>query len=80
MQCSVLPPGLTRDLLKCFCVALQETLQVDEDERPEQPWWKCKKWALHILARLFERYGTNITSLPPKSAAYEAFADDSWSI
>uniref|UniRef100_A0A1A8FX38 Importin 7 n=1 Tax=Nothobranchius korthausae TaxID=1143690 RepID=A0A1A8FX38_9TELE len=36
----------------------QETMQVDEDERPELPWWKCKKWALHILARLFERYGS----------------------
>ncbi|MBN3288989.1 IPO7 protein, partial [Polypterus senegalus] len=35
-----------------------ETLQVDEDDRPELPWWKCKKWALHILARLFERYGS----------------------
>lgn len=36
--------------------SLKETLQVDEDDRPELPWWKCKKWALHILARLFERY------------------------
>ncbi|XP_005989743.1 importin-7 isoform X2 [Latimeria chalumnae] len=35
-----------------------ETAQVDEDDRPELPWWKCKKWALHILARLFERYGS----------------------
>ncbi|XP_019742203.1 importin-7 [Hippocampus comes] len=35
-----------------------ETLQVEEEERPELPWWKCKKWALHILARLFERYGS----------------------
>lgn len=35
-----------------------ETLQVDEDDRPELPWWKCKKWALHILARIFERYGS----------------------
>ncbi|XP_041929770.1 importin-7 isoform X2 [Alosa pseudoharengus] len=35
-----------------------ETLQVDEEERQELPWWKCKKWALHILARLFERYGS----------------------
>ncbi|XP_073203636.1 importin-7 isoform X2 [Lepidochelys kempii] len=35
-----------------------ETLQVDEDDRPELPWWKSKKWALHILARLFERYGS----------------------
>jgi hypothetical protein len=30
-------------------------MQADEEERPELPWWKCKKWALHILARLFER-------------------------
>uniref|UniRef100_A0A671QG92 Importin N-terminal domain-containing protein n=1 Tax=Sinocyclocheilus anshuiensis TaxID=1608454 RepID=A0A671QG92_9TELE len=44
-----------------------EALQVDEDERPELPWWKCKKWALHILARLFERCSTNITSLPPRN-------------
>uniref|UniRef100_A0A8C2XV85 Importin 7 n=1 Tax=Cyclopterus lumpus TaxID=8103 RepID=A0A8C2XV85_CYCLU len=41
----------------CFW-SVQETMQIDEDERPELPWWKCKKWALHILARLFERYGS----------------------
>uniref|UniRef100_A0A674MRT2 Importin 7 n=1 Tax=Takifugu rubripes TaxID=31033 RepID=A0A674MRT2_TAKRU len=35
-----------------------ETAQIKEDELPELPWWKCKKWALHILARLFERYGS----------------------
>ncbi|XP_047481954.1 importin-7-like isoform X1 [Penaeus chinensis] len=34
-----------------------QTLQVDEEERPDLPWWKIKKWALHILARIFERYG-----------------------
>lgn len=32
--------------------------QVDEDERPELPWWKCKKWAFHIVVRIFERYGS----------------------
>ena len=36
-----------------------ETLRVEEDDRPELPWWKCKKWALRILARLFERYGSS---------------------
>uniref|UniRef100_A0A8C7U674 Importin 7 n=1 Tax=Oncorhynchus mykiss TaxID=8022 RepID=A0A8C7U674_ONCMY len=35
-----------------------ETLQVDEDERPELPWWKCKKWALHILASTLSLYYT----------------------
>ncbi|KAK0148045.1 Importin-8 [Merluccius polli] len=40
-----------------------ETLEVDEDDRPELVWWKCKKWALHIITRLFERYGSpgNVT-------------------
>ncbi|NWW45444.1 IPO8 protein, partial [Pedionomus torquatus] len=40
-----------------------ETLQIDEDDRPELVWWKCKKWALHIVARLFKRYGSpgNVT-------------------
>ncbi|KAJ8666896.1 hypothetical protein QAD02_008558 [Eretmocerus hayati] len=31
---------------------------LDDDERAELPWWKCKKWALHILQRIFERYGS----------------------
>lgn len=30
----------------------------DEDERADLSWWKCKKWALHILYRMFERYGS----------------------
>jgi hypothetical protein len=36
------------------------TEQVDQlpiDERANTPHWKCKKWALHILARVFDRYG-----------------------
>uniref|UniRef100_A0A3B4XMZ9 Importin 8 n=1 Tax=Seriola lalandi dorsalis TaxID=1841481 RepID=A0A3B4XMZ9_SERLL len=32
-----------------------ETLEVDEDDRPELAWWKCKKWSLRIITRLFER-------------------------
>lgn len=41
----------------------QETNQVEEEDRPELPWWKVKKWATHILARVFERYGSpgNVT-------------------
>ncbi|XP_040009150.1 importin-8 [Xiphias gladius] len=40
-----------------------ETLEVDEDDRPELAWWKCKKWSLRIITRLFERYGSpgNVT-------------------
>uniref|UniRef100_A0A9J7XNY5 Importin 7 n=1 Tax=Cyprinus carpio carpio TaxID=630221 RepID=A0A9J7XNY5_CYPCA len=47
-----------KQIFKILYALFQEALQVDEDERPELPWWKCKKWALHILARLFERYGS----------------------
>ncbi|XP_076023585.1 importin-8 isoform X2 [Genypterus blacodes] len=48
-----------------------ETLEIDEDDRPELAWWKCKKWALHILIRMFERYGSpgNVTK------EYFEFAD-----
>lgn len=28
---------------------------LDDDDRPAHPWWKCKKWAMHILIRTFER-------------------------
>lgn len=27
-----------------------------EDERAETIWWKCKKWAMKIIQRVFERY------------------------
>ncbi|KAM8884354.1 importin-8 isoform 2-T2 [Synchiropus picturatus] len=48
-----------------------ETLEVDEDDRPELAWWKCKKWAMRIITRLFERYGSpgNVTK------EYSEFAD-----
>jgi importin-7 len=37
--------------------------QVPVDERSELCWWKCKKWVLHNLSRIFERYGSpgNVT-------------------
>lgn len=34
----------------------EATNQVDEEDRVDLPWWKCKKWALHILYRMFERF------------------------
>ncbi|RWS31257.1 Importin-7-like protein [Leptotrombidium deliense] len=32
--------------------------QLESEERPENCHWKCKKWAIHILTRVFERYGS----------------------
>lgn len=29
-----------------------------DNENEEENWWKCKKWALHILSRIFERFGS----------------------
>uniref|UniRef100_S4PBC1 Importin-7 n=4 Tax=Pararge aegeria TaxID=116150 RepID=S4PBC1_9NEOP len=40
----------------------EHTLLVEEDERMELPWWKCKKWAVHTLYRLFERYGSPVNA------------------
>jgi hypothetical protein len=33
----------------------------DQSEWPELPIWKAKKWACHILNKLFERYSTHST-------------------
>ncbi|ESN98462.1 hypothetical protein HELRODRAFT_113778 [Helobdella robusta] len=32
--------------------------ELDEDERGDTVWWKCKKWAVHLMTRCFERYGS----------------------
>lgn len=44
---------------------------IDEDERTELPCWKVKKWATHVITRMFERYGSpgNVVS-----KEYEEFA------
>lgn len=34
-----------------------EVNNFDIEERYELPWYKAKKWALHIIVRIFERYG-----------------------
>lgn len=45
-------------------------INVDIDDRPEEPCWKCKKWALHIVARVFDRFGSPSTV----SAEFKEFA------
>ena len=32
---------------------------IDPEEREAWPWWKAKKWACHIVARIFSRYGNS---------------------
>ena len=42
----------------------ENTLTIDEDERPQLPCWKEKKWAMHVVTRFFDRYGSpsNVSS------------------
>jgi len=49
----------------------EEVNQIDIDDRAQNCHWKCKKWALHILSRVFDRYGS------PKSVSkeFKEFAD-----
>eukprot|EP00731_Ephydatia_muelleri_P006488 Em0003g736a len=48
-----------------------EAAEVEEDDRPQLEWWKCKKWAMHILGRFYDRYASpqNIEK------CYTAFSD-----
>ena len=36
----------------------ESTNTVEFEERPGIIWWKEKKWAMHILTRIFDRYGS----------------------
>lgn len=27
----------------------------DDDEREQLPWWKIRKWCMHLVVRMFER-------------------------
>lgn len=33
-----------------------ECQQVELEERGKTVWWKCKKWALKIIDRIYERF------------------------
>ncbi|CAD5234879.1 unnamed protein product [Bursaphelenchus xylophilus] len=48
-----------------------EVEQIDYEDRDETIWWKCKKWALKIIERVFERYG----SKGHVEASYKEFAE-----
>ena len=45
---------------------------LEDEEKPEFAWWKTKKWALHIMVRMFERYGSPRNVISEK---YQKFAE-----
>ncbi|XP_050096371.1 importin-7 [Anopheles aquasalis] len=49
-----------------------DSSHIEEEERPQLPWWKTKKWASHIILRMFERYGSPGNVI---SKEYKEFAD-----
>lgn len=48
----------------------EKIANVDPEERYELCWYKCKKWAIHFLVRVFDRYGTPKTVMKE----YKTFA------
>uniref|UniRef100_A0A2M4BBP1 Putative nuclear transport receptor ranbp7/ranbp8 importin beta superfamily n=3 Tax=Anopheles marajoara TaxID=58244 RepID=A0A2M4BBP1_9DIPT len=49
-----------------------DSSHIEEEERPQLPWWKTKKWASHIILRMFERYGSPGNVI---SKEYKEFAE-----
>ncbi|XP_049297694.1 importin-7 [Anopheles funestus] len=57
---------ITKDVFSCWMEICRQILErpapdashIEEEERPQHPAWKTKKWASHIILRMFERYGS----------------------
>lgn len=49
-----------------------EHMPADPDARLAWPWWKAKKWVMHIAYRLFNRYGDPGLCKEPNDVAFAA--------
>uniref|UniRef100_A0A182VLJ7 Importin N-terminal domain-containing protein n=1 Tax=Anopheles merus TaxID=30066 RepID=A0A182VLJ7_ANOME len=57
---------ITKEVFACWMEICRQILErpapdsahMEEEERPQLPAWKTKKWASHIILRMFERYGS----------------------
>ncbi len=52
--------------------------KVEEDERVDLIWWKLKKWAVHTLTRLFERWHHYFSENLPGFALFCRVVDPDW--
>ncbi|KRY01492.1 Importin-7 [Trichinella pseudospiralis] len=50
-----------------------ETLNVDQEDRPQLVWWKCKKWSARILSRIYDRFHEDKNSDPGFLALRKVF-------
>jgi len=71
--------------LQCFLLAVSKPVpdggapqSRDIDARNSWPWWKTKKWALHVAGRLFSRYGDPKTSPLSRKEFAQSFMTE-WS-
>lgn len=58
----LLDPQVCLGWMTCFLTLInrplpEEIQPADKDLRKQWPWWKCKKWCLHIINRISNRYG-----------------------
>ncbi|CAI9738711.1 importin-7-like isoform X1 [Octopus vulgaris] len=49
--------------MEVICQVMQNPVpegahNIEEDKRPDLPWWKAKKWAARILTFTFQKYGS----------------------
>jgi len=54
----------------------EEGQSADPQERKNFPWWKAKKWSLHIANRMFSRYGNPKLCKPAYKDFAAAFKND----
>eukprot|EP00216_Chloropicon_sp_CCMP2111_P001287 CAMPEP_0198243276 /NCGR_PEP_ID=MMETSP1446-20131203/26275_1 /TAXON_ID=1461542 ORGANISM="Unidentified sp, Strain CCMP2111" /NCGR_SAMPLE_ID=MMETSP1446 /ASSEMBLY_ACC=CAM_ASM_001112 /LENGTH=1052 /DNA_ID=CAMNT_0043927057 /DNA_START=26 /DNA_END=3184 /DNA_ORIENTATION=+ len=68
----LMQPEHSHAWMNCFKILLQHPVpQGGSHNEPQEPWWKLKKWVLHIVNRLFNKYGIS-TKL--KKEPYYPFA------
>ena len=80
-----LPPALMRaDVFGAWITCLHQMIGMqvptegqpaDRTERKNFPWWKAKKWSLHIANRMFSRYGNPKQTKPEYKEFAKTFKD-----
>ena len=81
-----IPPALARaDVFGPWILCMHQIITMpvpeagqptEKSERKNFPWWKAKKWSLHIANRMFSRYGNPKMCKPEYKPFAEAFKRD----
>lgn len=81
-----IPPSLMRgDVFGAWITCMHQIIVMpvpeegqptEKSERKHFPWWKAKKWSLHIANRMFSRYGNPKMCKPEYRDFAKAFKAD----